>query len=123
MSYCTVEDLVAATGSSYPAETLQALIDRADRQIDARLLAARVPGGGPAVREASLSLSISMLLTRMRMDGTKTSTNSLDGTSSLSDNIDAAIKLYEDRARQLLDAHIAYAAPRRLHYIARSDGR
>lgn len=123
MSYCTVEDLVAATGSAYDAVTLQALIDRADRQIDARLMAARVPGGGPAVREASLSLSISMLLTRMRMDGTKTSTTSLDGTSSLSDNIDAAIKLYEDKARQLLDAHVAYAAPRRLHYIARSDGR
>ena len=123
MSYCTPAELVSATGTNYPEVTLQALIDRADRQIDARLLAARVSGGGPAVKEASLSLSISALLTRMRMDGTKTASTSLDGTISLGDNIDAAIAHYEKAAWKLIDDHIAYVAPRRRYYIARSDGR
>lgn len=123
MSFCTVDELIAATGTNYPELTLQALIDRADRQIISRLNAARVPAGGNSIKEASLSLSISMLLTRMRMDGTKTASTSLDGTSNVADNIDAAIAQYERRAWQLVDEHIAYMAPRKRHYIARSDGR
>lgn len=105
MSYCTVEDLVAATGSAYPAETLQALIDRADRQIDARLMAVRVGGGGPAVREASLSLSIAALLTRMRLDGTRPSSITIGGISQ-SDNNDGAIAALEAQAWGLVDDHI-----------------
>ncbi len=121
MPYCSTAELIAATGSTYDTTTLLALIDRADRQIDARLLAARVPAGGDAVKEASLCLSISMLLTRMRMDGTKTASTSMDGTMGMSENIDTAIAGYEKRAWQLLDNYIAYAQPRKRHYIARSD--
>jgi hypothetical protein len=123
MSYCTPAELVLATGSTYSTDVLQALIDRADRQINARLLAARVSGSGNAVKEASLSLSISMLLTRMRMDGSKISTTSIDGTMNLTENVDAAIAGYEKRAWQLLDNYIAYAQPRKRFYIARSDRR
>mgnify|MGYP000893321392 CR=1 FL=1 len=106
MSYCTVEDLVAATGSAYDAVTLQALIDRADRQIDARLMAARVGGGGPAVREASLSLSIAALLTRMRVDGTKPSSLAIGGLS-MSDNVDSAIAALEAKASGIIDSYVA----------------
>ncbi len=121
MSYCSTAELVSATGSVYDTTTLQALIDRADRQINARLLAARVSASGDAVKEASLCLSTSMLLTRMRMDGTKTASTSLDGTISLGDNIDQAIAAYEKQAWKLIDSYIAYAQPRKAHYIGRSD--
>ncbi len=120
MSYCSTAELVSATGAAYDTATLQALIDRADRQIDARLNAAGVTGGGNAIKEASLSLSISMLLTRMRMDGTKPASLSLGGLS-MSDNIDQAIKDLEARAWAVVNEHIAYSAPRRRFYVARSD--
>jgi len=52
---------VSATGSAYTTPELQAFIDRADRQINAKLNAARVSGSGNAIKEASLCLSTAML--------------------------------------------------------------
>ncbi|HSV41909.1 MAG TPA: hypothetical protein VLH13_00690 [Methanomassiliicoccales archaeon] len=121
MSYCTTAELVSATGSKYDTATLQALIDRADRQINSKLNAARVSGSGDGIKEASLSLSTSMMLTRMRMDGTKPASLSLGGTLTMSDNIDIAIKELEARAWQLVEEHIAYSSPSRRYYVARSD--
>ncbi len=112
MSYCTVEDLVAATGSAYDAVTLQALIDRADRQIDARLAVHGLSGSGGIITEASLSLSISMLLTRMRIDGTKPSSLSIGGLS-MSDNIDGAIAALEAKAAQLIESYVAQQLERK----------
>ena len=120
MSYCSTAELVSATGATYETAVLQALIDRADRQINAKLNAARVGGSGNAVKEASLCLSTAMLLTRMRMDGAKPASLSVGGLS-MSDNIDQAIKTYEARAWELVNEHIAYYSPRRRFYIARSD--
>lgn len=121
MSYCTPDELKEATGSNYSEETLQALINDADREINATLQAARVYGGGDALKAASLNLSISKLLTRMRMDGTKISTTSLDGTMNLADDPDRSIAAYEKKAWALIDKYIAYAAPRKRFYVARSD--
>ena len=111
---------MSATGSAYTTAELQAFIDRADRQINAKLNAARVSGSGDAVKEASLCLSTSMLLTRMRMDGSKPASLSVGGLS-MSDNIDQAIETYEARAWELVNEHIARYAPSRRFYIARSD--
>ena len=120
MSNCTTAELVSATGSTYDTPTLQALIDRADRQINAKLVANRMSGSGDAIKEASLDLSISMLLTRMRMDGTKPASLNL-GSTSMSDNIDEAIKQLEARAWQLVNEFIEYTIPNRRYYVARSD--
>jgi hypothetical protein len=120
MSNCTTAELVYATGSKYATADLQALIDRADRQIQAKLNAARVTGSGDAIKEASLSLSTSMLLTRMRMDGTKPASLNL-GTLSMSDNIDTAIAALEKRAWELVEDHIAYFASSKRYHVARSD--
>lgn len=120
MSYCTPAELISATGATYDNTTLQALIDRADRQIQARLNAARASGSSDAIKEASLSLSVSMLLTRMRMDGSKPASLSMGGLS-MSDNIDTAIAELEGRAWDLVDDHISYAAPSKRYHIARSD--
>ena len=120
MSYCTTAELIFATGAKYDVVTLQALIDRADRQINAKLQANRVSASGDAIKEASLDLSISMMLTRMRMDGVKPASLSLGGTLSMSDNIDEAIKQLEARAWNLIDDFIAYRAPTRRYWIARS---
>ncbi len=121
MSYCTVEELRVATGTNYPDEDLQAMIAMGDREIDATLQAAGVYGSGPALNAASLNLAISKLLTRMRMDGTKTASTSLDGTISLSDDMDKAIAAYEERAWAMVDRYISYASPRRRHPMSRSD--
>lgn len=120
MSYCSTAELVSATGATYETAVLQALIDRADRQINARLNAARVSGSSDAIKEASLSLSISMLLTRMRMDGAKPASLSVGGMS-MSDNIDQAIEKLETKAWVLVDDHIAFSQPRKRFYVARSD--
>lgn len=106
MSYCSTDDLVAATGSAYEAATLQALIDSADRQIDARLAPHGLAGSGNAIREASLALSTSMLLTRMRADGKKPSSLSVGGLS-MSDNNDAAIAALEAKAERLVSDFVA----------------
>ena len=111
---------MSATGSAYTTAELQAFIDRADRQINAKLNAARVSGSGNAIKEASLCLSTAMLLTRMRMDGSKPASLSVNGLS-MSDNIDQAIKTYESRAWELVNEHIAYSTPRKRFYVARSD--
>ena len=121
MSYCSTTDLVNATGSVYATTTLQALIDMADAEIDAKLNAMRVSGSGSAVKAASLNLSISKLYTRMRMDGSKTANTSIDGTIHLGENIDQAISTYEKKAWSLLDSYIAYAQPRKRYYVGRSD--
>jgi hypothetical protein len=121
MSYCTEAELIAATGSKYDSAVNQALIDRADRQINARLLAARVPGSGDAIKEASLCLTISMMLTRMRMDGVKPASLNLGGSISMSDNIDEAIKNLEIRAWDLIEDFISYRAPYKRFYIGKSD--
>lgn len=121
MAYCTTAELVSATGTNYPEAVLQALINDADREINATLQAARVYGSGDALKAASLNLSISKLLTRMRMDGTKISTTSLDGTMNLADDPDRAIAAYEKKAFALIEKYIAYAAPRKRFYVARSD--
>lgn len=121
MSYCTTTDVVNATGTVYATATIQALIDMADAEIDARLQAMRVTGSGSALKAASLNLSISKLYTRMRMDGSKTASTSIDGTIQLGENIDQAIATYERKARKLLDDYIAAAAPRKKYYVARSD--
>jgi len=111
---------VSATGSAYTTAELQAFIDRADRQINAKLNAARVSGSGNAIKEASLCLSTAKLLTRMPMDGSKPASLSVGGLS-MSDNIDQAIKTYESRAWELVNEHIAYSTPRKRFYVARSD--
>lgn len=108
MSYCTVAELVAATGSAYDSSVLQEIIDRADRQIRARLAPHGLSGSGDVIREASLSLSTSLLLVRMRMDGTRPASKSIGGIS-VSDNPDQAIRGYEERAWQLTDQYIQTA--------------
>ena len=119
MSNCTPAELISATGSKYDNATLQALIDRADRQINARLLANRIPGSGDSLKEASLDLSNSMLLTRMRMDGTKPGSLNFGGVI-MSDNIDQAIKDLETRAWQLVTDYIEYRTPYKRYYIGRN---
>lgn len=121
MSYCTVAELKTYTGSAYSDEILQALIDGADREINATLQAARVSVGGDGLKEASLNLSISRVYTRMRMDGSKTASTSIDGTVNMGEDIDRAIKTYESKAWKLIDKAIAFSQPRKRFHVARSD--
>jgi len=120
MSYCTTAQLVSLSGSAYDNSTLQAFIDSADRQINARLLVDHVSGSGDGITEASIALSKSILLTRMRLDGTKPASLNMGGVSA-SDNIDEAIKNLEARAWTLVEQFIGAYAPSRRFHIGRND--
>jgi|GEM_PF-5001804 len=120
MSYCTVAELTAYTGSSLTESEQQALIDLADMEIDARLAAHKLSGSGDAaIRAASLHLAAALMRTRYRMDGTMPSSSSSGGVSQ-SDNADAAIASERATAEALISQFIS-ANPRGGRYhVARS---
>ena len=121
-SYCTYAEVLAMTGTAYPQVTVEAIIVFADRDLNAMLKAKGYAAdyADDDLKEAGLNLAMSRVLTRMRMDGTKPASLSMGGLS-MSDNIDTAIKELEARAWQLVEEHIAYSAPSRRYYVARSD--
>lgn len=91
MAYSTATELKALTGATLADADLEAIIDQADRTIDAKLRIAGITGANPAdLKAASLEYSIAGLLTRYRLDGTKPASLSVGGLS-MSDNIDSAI--------------------------------
>lgn len=119
MSYCTVAELTAYTGSSLTESEQQALIDLADMEIDARLAVHKLSGSGDAIKAASLHLAAALMRTRYRMDGTMPSSSSSGGVSQ-SDNIDAAIASERATAEALISQFIS-ANPRGGRYhVARS---
>jgi len=100
MSYSTTAELTLLTGSSASAVALQAIIDDADREIDAVLEPHGLSGSSSdvAIKSASLRLSTALLLQRTRMPG---------------DNADQAIAAERARARELLSSYVrAHASSR-----------
>ena len=82
MAYCAYTDVQSLTGSALSQAILEAIIDQADRTIDAKLRIAGITGANPAdLKAASLEYSIAGLLTRYRMDGTKPASLSVGGLS------------------------------------------
>lgn len=107
MSYCTTADLVNLTGSTLASSVLQEIIDQADRQIKAALDDAGIgaPSSDDKLKTASLYLSCSILMTRMRLDGSKPSSFRL-GDFAISDNIDEAGKQLAAESASLVLAYI-----------------
>ena len=106
MSYCTTTDLVNLTGSSLSSTILQAIIDDADREINAYLAPHGLSGSGDACKTASLKLSRAGLMQYHRLSGIQPKSVSIGDTTS-QDDPDVAIAALRKEAFQVLDLWIS----------------
>jgi len=106
MSYCTTTDLVNLTGSSLSSTILQAIIDDADREINAYLAPHGLSGSGDACKTASLKLSRAGLMQYHRLSGIQPKSVSI-GDSTSQDDPDVAIAALRKEAFQVLDLWIS----------------
>jgi len=101
--YCSVEELIAATGSESQRVPLGVIVEDATRNVNQYILSRGLSTvAGYVQRGACLKLSIAGLFTRYRMDGTKPASLNL-GPFSMSDNIDDAIRNLTKEAFGMLD--------------------
>lgn len=107
-AYCTYADIVAHTGTELPQATVEALIVDADRRINARLRANGIAPLGTAdeLVSASIALTKAGLITRLRIDGTGPSSQSVGGAST-NDNKDNIVAQLKQEAELSVSAYIA----------------
>jgi len=106
MSYCTTAELVNLTGSGLSSTILQAIIDDADREINAYLAPHGLGGSGDACKTASLKLSRAGLMQYHRLSGIQPKSVSIGDTSS-QDDPDIAIAALRKEAFQILDLWVS----------------
>ena len=107
MSYCTTTDLVNLTGSSLSSTILQAIIDDADREINAYLAPHGLAGSAnDACKTASLKLSRAGLMQYHRLSGIQPKSVSIGDTTS-QDDPDVAIAALRKEAFQILDLWVS----------------
>ena len=105
--YCSTDELTNLTGTSLSITVQNAIIDQADREIKARLALANIsaPASNDTLKAASLNLSIAGIYTRLRADGSKSSSLKV-GDISMGDDIDAVIAELKTRADDSITAYI-----------------
>jgi len=106
MSYCTTAELVNLTGSGLSSTILQAIIDDADREINAYLAPHGLGGSGDVCKTASLKLSRAGLMQYHRLSGIQPKSVSIGDTTS-QDDPDVAIAALRKEAFQVLDLWIS----------------
>ena len=107
MSYCTVSELSAVTGTDLSDAILGHIIALADLEISAVLRANGISSSNTNdLKVASLKLSIAGVITRHRMDGTMPDQLSV-GQMSIGNNADAAIQELRSDAYTILRGVIA----------------
>jgi hypothetical protein len=110
VKYCSTAELVEFTGSTLDATTvLTPLIEKADREIDARLARADVTGsaGNDDLKNACLDLATVNLVIRQQMDGSRPASLNLGGNLSFSNNLDALVRFLKADAESHIDSYIA----------------
>ena len=95
MSWCTTATLVYHTGTALDATTLQAIIDGAEEEINARLSPLGITGDS-TLEQASLHLSIARLYTRYDLVGQLTNAT-----------INGSLQYHETKAWALVDKFIS----------------
>jgi hypothetical protein len=109
VKYCSTAELVEFTGSTLDATTvLTPLIEKADREIDARLAEADVTGsaGDEDLKNACIDLATVNLIIRQQMDGSRPGSLSLGGNLSFSNNLDALVRFLRDDAKAHIESYI-----------------
>ena len=122
---CSVDELIAYTGSANQRVTLGRLIENATSEIVIRLMNGGLSGGGGIyLKNACMKLASADLLTRYRMDGTKPKTLTI-GIISMSDDVDHAVMSLRQEAYDLIDYYIKNFAPypKYRYYIRRTNRR
>jgi hypothetical protein len=106
-SVLSTTEFANSTGTSVSATVQQALIDSAERQLNAYLAKFSVTGSGDIFKEASLELSIANLLTYHKMSG---------GIPN-SDSIDSTVEQHQKRAYELLQQYIDSLTTEKAYYV------
>lgn len=119
MTYCTTADLVNLTGSTRTTTQLQAIIDEADREVNAYLKARGVSGSTcDELKSVSLKLSKAGLLEFGLQNG-DFEADSGDFTSSV--DVTRAVESLRAAARRQMDDFIAtqvsLSTPRRIYVM------
>lgn len=112
MTYVTVEVIRALSGTKIITADLQAMIDDAEAEVDARLAAAGVAGipGDPTLRAAATCLTQVRIFNRGRLDGSHPDSRTMgtaSGSITLSMNIGTAISQEQAKAEALISSYIA----------------
>lgn len=112
-AYCTITEFVNLTGSDEDDDTLREIIGQATNEMNLRLemdgvVVSQATDAG--LRAICLKKSIAGLLTRYRLDGTRSGSANVDGIVT-GDNIGQAIQQYTDEAEQMLKAYIKSHLP------------
>ena len=119
MSYCTTAELVNLTGSGLSSTILQAIIDDADREINAYLAPHGLAGSAnDACKTASLKLSRAGLMQYHRLSGIQPKSVSIGDTTS-QDDPDVAIKALRAEAFDLLNQWVSTQLPVSTTYTSR----
>lgn len=107
MSYCSVAEVQALTGTNLSSSILTTYIALADAEIDAMLAEQYASGsaGSNVLKNASLSLVKVCILERYRIDGTKPNSLTI-GDMSMGDNVDAAINGLRASAERMIDLYV-----------------
>ena len=121
-SYATYTELENLTGSNLGETILEAIIDEAEREIDAKLDEYGLSGSGDIIKSATLKLSMAGLMTRRRFDGSQPASVGL-GELTKSDSLDQAISALKKDAWALVDSFIeTQTADRAGNYIYKVNG-
>ncbi|RLD17475.1 MAG: hypothetical protein DRI69_12185 [Bacteroidetes bacterium] len=111
MAYCTNAELTLLTGTTLSTVIQDAIIDQADREINARLEAAGItpPVADDLLKFASIDLSKIGIITHNRMTGAQTKSVKI-GDITIQDDLDAEIAALRAHAWKILEGYVSLNA-------------
>ena len=109
MAYCTSTDIINVTGTTLDSTTLGAIIDEADREINAYLVSRGTTGAaGDSCKTASIKLTNALMILRNPLGS--------EGSASV-----MAVSLLRKAAFEILDDYLAgkssLSVPRRQYVV------
>ncbi len=124
MAYCTADDVILASGTTLVTETVDALIEKADRRIDATLADASLTGaaGDLDLETASVHYTIAAIIDRGRLTNERTNSLNLGGDLTIGNNTQNEIDYHEGLAREAVGRYVSRLTPRRGVSVRRVNG-
>jgi hypothetical protein len=109
MAYCTKYDVILESGTSLAEVTISSLIEKADKRIDALLLAKGVAGtpGDPDLEVASVHFTIAKIIDRSRLTNERTNSLNLGGDLTIGNNTQNEIDYHEQIALAAVHRYIS----------------
>ncbi len=109
MAYCTEDGVILESGTSLAEVTISSLIEKADKRIDALLLAKGVAGtlGDPDLEVASVHFTIAKIVDRSRLTNERTNSLNLGGDLTIGNNTQNEIDYHEQIALAAVHRYIS----------------